>query len=317
VGYFFGNEFCGRNWRFIMIIPLLSEVLRLALLLARYRMETPRYIATQNKYKLNEALETELASSSKPLVEKDPAYDAIFSNYKKLYNEDVAKILSINYLNTFRRDNEKEAGLADLVKPYYRLQFIVALVLNLLNQLTGMNVITVFSNNILKRCGVDEPTIYTQIMGFIAMGAIGVVVFSVKIVGKRNLFIWGLFGQALGYCIFLAGVAYLKSSLVIGGMYVCMFTYSISLGGIVFGYNSDILPPVGSFTVSLIQWALGCVLMGTASSIEASIGVSAMFFFAQLSAVIGGIFYIGYGVETVGKSNKQIAKEFQNKRFYD
>lgn len=293
IGYVFGFGIFERFWQVAVLFPLLIEVPKLVVFATVYRMDSPAWMAANRKSR-----------------------DEIRDNYLFLYEATLAGELADDIMaEQAKGTNSSAVPFTDVLKSDYRLQLVLALILNLLNQLTGMNVVTAFSTEIMAASGVVGAAKLTIGLGFVGAIATGCTVFLLGWFGKRNLLIWGLFGQAVGLCLFLCGLSY-SGPMIVAGLYIGICTYNISLGGVLFAYVPDIIPPIAVSYCAGFQWMVACALIFFKRWIVSKINYGGMFFIAQLCAVLGGIFYLGYGIDTTEKSAARIKEEFNQKTFF-
>lgn len=293
VGYSLGADIFKKFWQGPLLFPWITEVFRLIAFAAYYQMESPVWMASNKKSK-----------------------ESIKKNYKFLYSDAVADQLAQDRLDEVSTGKSSATvGLGEMLSDDYRLQFGLVLMLNILNQLTGMNIVTVFSTDILKEKKVNNAKEITNGLGIVGAIATTSTVLLIKFLSMRTLLIVGLFGQSLGLSLFLGGLAYANVTMIIGGLYFAMCAYCISLGGVLFNYNARVVPPSALSPPALVQWGIVCLLVFFDTSIKKALTLEGMFFVAQLSATIGGIIFIGYSVQVEGKSDEQIKLEFNNKRF--
>lgn len=294
VGYIFKLDFFKRNMPLVLLFPLISEVPKLVLFLTAFRMESPAW-----------------------LVSKKGSESELIENYRHLYNSPQAEEMAREKI----RENASGKGSAtasygDLLTPEYRMQTMIVLILSLLNQLTGMNIITVFSTSILTNSGLVKETaeFVTTAVGFVGLLATIFLIWAYKGIGMRNLLTWGLLGQAASLSVFLGGLAFNNTIAISVGMCAGMFAYNASLGGVLFSYNADLVPANTLSTFAMIQWIVACVMVMYIDRITALLSLEGLFFCAQLSATLGGLFYVAYGVDTAGMNDPQIKKAFMEKK---
>lgn len=279
-------------WYLVILSPLITEIPRLLLFFCFARMETTSWMVGKKKEKAE-----------------------IQKNFEFFYKVENAKKMAEAVEKINNKGSNAEEGFMALFSPTYRLQFVVALVLSLSNQLTGMNIITVFSTDIFRSIKAPKPEQLTFGLGVVNVIGALLSTFSLKFVGKRNMFISGLFGQGLGYCLLFLGIGTGIWQIAVLGVYFGMLSYLFSVGGVLFSYVADILTIEGTYFVASVQWAIACPLIYFAKTIEEKLTVPKMFFISQMFCVFAGVFYLGYGVETLGQDKSDIVKKFQKKRF--
>lgn len=91
-----------------------------------------------------------------------------------------------------------------LWNPTYRMATWVNIGYIIFHELTGINVILLYSNTILAKSGKFKPRTGTQIIGDIDVFGTFCSIFAVKYFGRRTLVVWGHLAIALAHF----GVAY-------------------------------------------------------------------------------------------------------------
>ncbi|XP_077474071.1 solute carrier family 2, facilitated glucose transporter member 1-like [Stigmatopora argus] len=92
---------------------------------------------------------------------------------------------------------EKKVTIAELVRsPIYRQPLLVAVMLQLSQQLSGINAVFYYSTGIFTRAGVSQPVYATIGAGFVNTAFTVVSLFVVERIGRRPLHLTGLLGMA-------------------------------------------------------------------------------------------------------------------------
>lgn len=293
INYSFCFSLTAKFWRLVVLTPIVSEIPKF-IFFTKMRMESPAWLAS-----------------------KGASIETLKKNYLYLYEEDIAYQLAKDIKDlTDANKNENSIPFKELLKSDYRLQFLLAFLLNMLNQLTGGGLLELYSTSIFEKAGLPKPAALTIILGFCS-GLAGIYVFYIsKIIGMRNMLISGLTGQSVGYFIFIAATFYDISILVALGIFLSYFSYCISLGGVLFSYNTKILPPVGLSVCAAFQWALGCLLTWKCHDLMNWLKPMKVFFGMQVFATLGGIIFIAYSINVEKKSKETIKDEFKVKTFF-
>ncbi|XP_041077806.1 solute carrier family 2, facilitated glucose transporter member 3-like isoform X2 [Polyodon spathula] len=101
---------------------------------------------------------------------------------------------------------EKKVTIPELFRsPSYRQPIIIAIVLQLSQQLSGINAVFYYSTNIFETAGVKEPIYATIGAGVVNTVFTVVSLFLVERVGRRTLHLVGLAG--MGFCAILMTIA--------------------------------------------------------------------------------------------------------------
>lgn len=298
ISYAFGNPTAIEHWRYVLGGPLIIEVPALLLYLFVFRMESPKTIVSKS----------------------DNVEANLYDNFLYIYSEEGARAETDKLVAEQREASNVEGskvGFLDLFGPEYRLQFFLGFLLNLLNQLTGINFLVFYSKSIYEKVGLDNADTLTFFMGMMNFVGAFIVTGLGSFIGKRTSLVSGLGLQAVSYFIFLLGLTFNKGILVIIGSYLYVLSFAISLGGMLYVYLADIVPPIGLSFASLSQWLVACVVGKYAMTITNHFGEFYVFFFFMIISFVGCFIFAGYSVETQGKSDAQIKQEFMQKKFFD
>lgn len=326
MGYMLGFNGCGEYWRIIMLSPILFSVPKL-LGAFFFRMESPIYLINKFNVKINGD-----KSQDQVKLEED-----LKANYSFLYNKFDSDTLTRRILkeNPIRLDNlidenELEMKIDSKIKKIYeenknqilnalkeyKNQIIVCLTLNFMNQLIGMNILSIFSSDIFKRNGVKDTNNATNIMGLCGLAGTAVVTFFLSFTGMRLMMNLGTLGQIIGHFITILGLYFKNGFLIVTGVDLAMFAYCTSMGGINFSYNASIVP---SFIVSkcaFLQWFLLIILLKVLKPTTDYLGYGNLFLSFQIFAVIGGLIFLKIGIETNNKDAQTIKNEFKQKSLF-
>jgi hypothetical protein len=293
----FASDAIAPYWKLILAIPSFLEIPKFLLYLFVYRIESPKSI---------------VARSSSP--ESD-----IHENYLRIYTSEGSRYYTDRFMNDY---NSNSAGktvvtFGSLFTPDFRLAFLIGLLLNFLNQATGINMLVMYSTKIFRDRGYDQETAayITFVLSLLNFGgAIYITLFG-KLHRKRSLLVFGLATQTLAYFVLLIGLVFDVRILVVAGCCVFMGSFSISLGGTLYPYLAETVPAVGISFAAITQWFLACLVALYAPKFYDFMGPFNTFYIFMVSAFLGCIIFAGYSVETEGKTEAQIQGEFRKKEF--
>jgi len=297
ISYGFGSPAAIENWRFVLGGPFFIEIPAFLLYLFVFRMESPKSI---------------LAKSSN--IEAD-----LYDNFLYIYTEEGARTETDKLISEQKEAVSAEGSnvtFSGLFGPEYRLQFFIGFFLNLLNQLTGINFLVFYSKKIYDSVGLHDTDTLTFFMG--AMNFVGALVVTGfgSYIGKRTSLVSGLALQSFSYFLFLLGLNFTNGPLIIIGSYLYVFSFAISLGGMLYVYLADIVPAIGLSLASLSQWGLACIVGKFAMDIIEKFGQFNVFFFFMVTSFLGCIIFAGYSIETQGKTDDEIKQAFVEKKFF-
>lgn len=297
IGFAFAEDWAGKYWRVVLCWPAVWETIRLGLMLTVFRIQSP----------------IELADREKPK-------EFIVEQYKKLYNDDDAGKMAEDLIRNARSGNKSDISWKDLFSSKFSIQIFLAILLNMLNQLTGINIFAFYCSDIFESFGFNSTLAAKLSIGFTFFGVISSVIvsFIAAKVSIRSIIIWGLFLQALGYFLFIVAKTFSLTALVpaIIGPYVYSFGYSQSLGGLMYGYCSLIVPAKIMPYCVFFQWLLCSILVKFIPDIQRKLGYLKMCFTFQVFTFVGTILFVGYSVDLQGVLREDIVSKFANKKFF-
>ena len=106
------------------------------------------------------------------------------------------------------------------------------------------------------------------------------------------------------------------SELVVIGLCLFMFSFAISLGGVLFVYVSELLPPRVNMLSGCLQPVPSLLISYFTLDFIQKFGVFWLFMIFWLVCTLGWVLFEGLAVETKGKNNSEIQKLFNQKKFF-
>uniref|UniRef100_A0A668AAS7 Solute carrier family 2, facilitated glucose transporter member 4 n=1 Tax=Myripristis murdjan TaxID=586833 RepID=A0A668AAS7_9TELE len=111
-----------------------------------------------------------------------------------------------------RMDMERKVSIAELFRsPLYRQPIIIAILLQLSQQLSGINAIFYYSTSIFIKAGVQSPVYATIGAGVVNCAFTVVSLFLVERMGRRTLHMLGLGGMSICAIVMTVALATLES----------------------------------------------------------------------------------------------------------
>ena len=302
VGYFFHNEFfheldpLTRNYEFAQLWPGVISVLRVCGLLY-FKFETPKFYLM--KYGVKD---------TKPQVKK--ALKQIYADEKSI--EIVAdQIVNEHTLLTLKK---KDVVFQDLFKTEYRRRFAAGILVNMGQQLVGINFFAFYGVIIFDKVTANGAYM-NFILQFCSIFGSQLSIQTLQKFGRRFNFLVGIAGNATSYVILAFGFYYENKYLLASAVIFFIISFSIGQGSTIYVYQAEILPPVGVGAVCCTQW-IACILVSgftpylvnTFGLINVSIGfcVTCLILFILVDFIC---------LETSGKSEVQIADEFRKSEY--
>jgi MFS family permease len=235
------------------------------------------------------------------------------------------------------RQEPEQAPWTEIFARRWRKPLAVGLGLAVFQQVTGINAIIYYANQIFAAAGFDSPAAQSAATTW-AIGAVNVLATFIAIgyidrVGRRLLLLAGLVG--MGLSLVVVGVAFdhiapatagmgaagagvggpsLAGLVTLGGMVVFIACFAFSLGPVVWTVISEIYPGrVRGRAVALataVNWAAAFVVSEFFLSLVDGIGQARTFWLFALLCAAGWIWVWRNVPETQGRSLEQIEQSW-------
>ncbi len=209
---------------------------------------------------------------------------------------------------------QKEGSFAELRKPGLRKALAIGIILSVLSQVTGINVIMYYAPEIFKSTGdgTSSALMQTVLVGGINALMTVIAIKYVDRLGRKKLLLIGSAGMAV--CLAVIGLAFYNNMTagywVLCGilLYICFF--AISLGPLTFVVVSEIFPThVRGRAMSVaifFLWLSVYVVSQTFPMLLDAIGAAYTFWIYMVMAVIAIVFVWKLVPETKEKTLEEI-----------
>jgi sugar porter (SP) family MFS transporter len=223
---------------------------------------------------------------------------------------------------------EPHAAWSDLLVGGARRALYVAVGLALFQQLTGINALIYYSDDILEEAGFDSASSQAA-ASLIAVGVVNVLATFIAIafvdrLGRRPLLMAGMTGMLVGLVGLSLSYLYeseagstdsIVGSLSIIWLVVFIASFAFSLGPVVWTIISEVFPTAirakGMSVATAANWGAAFVLTLLFPTLMDSIGPSATFAILAVMTVIALRWTWVHVPETKGKSLEEVAEMFE------
>ena len=310
----------------VLWLPIIIELLRMILYFIFLNTETPRYVFLDSKKRKassnNEMNEELIQEDTQKSIESKFAGDSRMKKYLKVFYEESNHIETVSQFTeefTLQSKNTKkgQSPLKIAFSKTYLKQTMIGLLLNFMNQLSGINVVVFYSSNVFKTLGFQNPGLLTIIVGLFNVLGGFINMFISNRFGRKRLLGTGMFSISICYLIIMFADCFKFKILIPVGMCLFMLSFATSLGGILYVYQVEILPGEVIPLISNSQWVFTLLISYFTLDIinlMSIYGVYTMFFFINF---IAWFLFEGYAVETNGKTLSTVANDFLKKRFWN
>jgi len=215
----------------------------------------------------------------------------------------------------------EKGSLAELFRPGFRRALLIAVVLAILQQITGINAILYYAPRIFERAGFERISAIGQstIVGFVNMLFTIVAILLVDKVGRKPLLLIAAAG--MGVSQLLLGAAFRVENLSGSGILLLILLYiaffAMAMGPIVWVVLSEIFPTrmrgsaMAIATVAL--WIADFAVTLSFPVIADRLNESTAFWFYALMCAVDFVFLLFLLPETKGKTLEDIERHWLGK----
>lgn len=297
VGYFVVKCIYKDCWQYMLVIGLILPVVSIFLTLF-FLPETPRWLISYRR---------------------DGEAMAVLLNIYGSNNDDLAQEEYFRQFTQFEKDRSLKRHWTDLLDSRYSLHILISVILNVIQQLVGFNIITYYSATLFHHMGyVDADALVCSIATALPQLAfVLLAIHLLELVGRRKL----LLISSIGVCItlILLGISTMsfmsEHQLTLSMIFIVVFRcfFSIGLGPIPSILASELLPyqirARGLSISSTMNWLTNYIITNSFLSWVDSFGITYIYFAYSFCAMIAVLFTWLVVWETKGKSLEEIEQE--------
>ncbi len=214
-----------------------------------------------------------------------------------------------------RRD-EKPMSLAQFFSSGLSKPILLAFLIAVFNQLSGINAIIYYAPRIFALTGAEESA---TLLATVGVGAVNLVftlagLALIDRAGRKTLLLWG----AVGYIVSLAGAAYGFANdsyaIVLPCIFLFIASHAIGQGAVIWVYISEIFPTaaraMGQSLGASTHWVLAAALTFVMPGVLANVEAWKIFAAFAIFMAIELVWVLTMVKETRGRSLEDLAQEF-------
>ncbi|HSJ68167.1 MAG TPA: sugar porter family MFS transporter [Anditalea sp.] len=218
-----------------------------------------------------------------------------------------------------RKEIKGNVNVKMLFHPKFRKISIMAVLIAVFNQMSGINAIIYFAPRIFESAGIntEDALISTMGIGAINLGATMLGLYLIDKIGRKMLMYIG----SVGYIISLSLMAYsyfggaLESSLLPYFVFIFIASHAIGQGAVIWVFISEIFPnelrAMGQSMGSFTHWLLAALIANVFPLVANRYGAGYIFAFFAMMMVLQLIWVAYMMPETKGRSLEEIQKDLQ------
>ena len=204
-----------------------------------------------------------------------------------------------------------KSGFKLLSRPYFLKVLLLGVLLQALQQFSGMNAFMYYSSKIFMEAGINNPAVATMIVGLVNVLTTFLAIKYVDNLGRKPILYFGLIlliasCTVSGYIFHLQSTGImLNTTLQYTLLCFCLlfiFAFAISLGPIVWVICAEIYPLEGrdfGITVStMANWTFNAIIGSYTLTWFKNLGVSGTFWLFSAACILGVILVKYYTPET-------------------
>ena len=226
--------------------------------------------------------------------------------YATVYTEeDAERIIQDKIDKKKATQHEAKPTLSSMFSSRYRFRFLSVILINVLQQLSGINFLVVFSTNLFNRISHNGETM-TLFIGAanISGGLLGL--FTVERFGRRFNLMFGSLMQAVGFSLLVISSNYCIGFLSVIAVLSYMVGFGLGMGGTLSIFCAEIIPAVGNGIGNSARWITSSVVVYLGPELSTSLGPTAVLLFF-IACNVFCIFFVNYScVETKGLGRDEV-----------
>lgn len=231
-------------------------------------------------------------------------------------NSDVDSMLI--EINT---NNEKDDKHDTIFNKKYRFPFILAFLIAMFNQLSGINAFLYYAPRIFKEAGLGENTALLSSIGIgvtnLAFTLLGV--YLIDRLGRKTLMYIGSVGYVLSLSLVAAAFFYNWQGIAVPAfLFLFIASHAIGQGAVIWVFISEIFPnnlrASGQSLGSSVHWIFAAIIPSLVPILFSTVGAAVVFLFFSIMMIFQLLFVHFLMPETKGVSLENISEKLVNRK---
>ena len=220
-------------------------------------------------------------------------------------------------IQEIKNESESHASGENIFMKKYRFPLILAFLVAMFNQLSGINAFLYYAPRIFESAGLGEST---ALLSSIGVGIVNLIftlfgVFLIDRLGRKQLMLIGSIGYI--FSLSMVAVAFFQDW---GGLWVPIFlfffiaSHAVGQGAVIWVFISEVFPnhlrASGQAFGSSTHWVLAALVPSFIPVLFSTIGPGYVFAFFAFMMVFQLLFVLFMMPETKGKSLEELSEQF-------
>ena len=219
-----------------------------------------------------------------------------------------------DYSDRRAKDRPDEVGYKVLFEKKYRRIMLLASVIPVSQQLSGINIVILYGAEVMKLCGFSNPLVSNLILGVVNTAFTILSALILDRVGRKPVLVTSFFGMALSLVLLSAALSFNASIWAFISLLMYISFFGEGCGGVPWVYLAEILPDEIKGTAqalcTAVNWGANILVGASFSFLLNSMGhLAGVFGLYAFFCTISGIFCSSYMIETKRKSLHQVHQE--------
>ena len=303
-----------QSWRGVFIVPAGIAIVQTLIILVVFRHDTIKYYIQKGMKENVKRVESLIYKEEaiKPQIEAQHEENESPPNQINNSAENDVENQSNKVENAdFNSELKEKVSIVQLFTARYRKAFIVGCLLAVFQQITGINAVIFYSNDIFTRglSGYESEKsakIGTMLVGVVNWAAAMSSIPLLTKFGRKTLLIFGQIGMGISLLL-LAVFALIDQPIAIKILTLFFVAFfELSIGPILWLYAAEIMTESGMAAASLITWIITIIFgLFTSKFFDLLKPVGVYFTFTGID-ILGLVFIIIVIKETKGKSKEEL-----------
>lgn len=219
-----------------------------------------------------------------------------------------------DYNNRRVKDKADEVGYRVLLEKRYRRIMLLASVIPVSQQLSGINIVILYGAEVMKLCGLSNPLTSNLILGVVNTAFTILSAFILDRVGRKPVLVLSFFGMAVSLVLLSIALSFNASIWAFVSLLMYISFFGEGCGGVPWVYLAEILPDEIKGTAqalcTAVNWGVNILVGASFSFLLGSMGhLAGVFGLYAFFCTVSGIFCWSYMIETKKKSLHQVHQE--------